>query len=270
VAYLRIIRPVNCIITSISVLVGGWIAKEIFLSGNLVIAALIGFAVCAFGNLINDIKDIEIDRINNPTRPLPSGKVKKNFIWLMAFASMIGSAIASFFLGTIPFLVVIAAIILLIFYSVYLKKTVFGNITVALIAGLSFIFGGVVANNILSIVPAIFSILIHMPREILKDVIDMKGDRMTGAVTLPILVGPMQAYNISAIFLSVLCLMLPIPYITGILDATYIIIILAGAYPLLIYIIWRLLKKPPASALHLISNLIKASMIVGLLAMIIS
>jgi geranylgeranylglycerol-phosphate geranylgeranyltransferase len=270
VAYLRIIRPVNCIITSISVLVGGWIAKEISFSGDLLVAALVGFTVCAFGNLINDIKDIEIDRINNPMRPLPSGRAKKSIIWVMASASMVISAAASFFLGTIPFLVVITALVLLIFYSLYLKKTVFGNITVALTAGLSFVFGGVISNNMFSLVPAIFSILIHMPREILKDVMDMKGDRMTGAVTLPILVGPVHAYNISAIFLGILCLMLPIPYITGMLGAAYIILILAGAYPLLIYLIWMLLKKPAINTLPLLSNLIKASMIVGLAAMIIS
>ena len=269
-AYLRIIRPVNCIITSISVLVGGWIAKDIFLSQNLAIAALIGFTVCAFGNLINDIKDIEIDRINNPRRPLPSGRVKKNIIWFMAFAAMIISAAAAFFLGKIPFLVVTAALVLLVLYSLYLKKTVLGNIAVAVTAGLSFIFGGVISGNVFSVVPAIFSIFIHIPREILKDVMDMKGDRMTGAVTLPILIGPMKAYNISAILLAILCLLLPLPYITGILGATYIIIVLAGAYPLLIYMIWLLLKKPTENMLPLLSNLIKASMIVGLLAMILS
>jgi len=252
------------------VLVGGWIAKEIFLSRDLAIATLIGFTVCAFGNLINDIKDIEIDRINNPMRPLPSGRVKKNIIWFMAFATMTISAAASFFLGKTPFLVVTAALVLLIFYSLYLKKTVFGNIAVALTAGLSFVFGGVISSNVFSVVPAIFSIFIHLPREILKDVMDMKGDRMTGAVTLPILIGPMKAYNVSAILLAILCLMLPIPYITGILGAAYIIVVLAGAYPLLVYLIWSLLKKPPNNMLPLLSNLIKASMIVGLLAMIIS
>jgi len=261
---------VNCIITSVSVLVGAWIARQVALSGALVIAALIGFTVCAFGNLINDIKDIEIDRINNPMRPLPAGKVKKNIIWFMAFACMVISSTVSFFLGRIPFIIVIAAIVMLIFYSVFLKKTVLGNITVALIAGLSFIFGGVIASNMLALIPAIFSILIHMPREIVKDVMDMKGDRMTGAATLPIMLGPPRAYIISAIFLGLLCLVLPIPYIAGMLGAAYMIIILAGAYPLLVYMIWLLLRKPPATTLPLISNLIKASMIVGLLAMIIS
>ena len=269
VAYLRILRPVNCVITSLSVLVGAWVGKNIFLSWPLIVAALVGFTVCAFGNLVNDIKDIEIDRINNPTRPLAAGKVKKNIIWFMAFAFMLGSALAAFFIGTFPFLVVSAALILLVFYSVYFKKTLVGNLAVAVIAGLSFILGGLIARNQACFVPAIFAIFVHMPREIIKDVIDMEGDRIVNAVTLPIVLGPTRAYIISAILLGVLCLLLPIPYIIGILDTAYMIVIIAGAYPMLFYIIWRLLKKPPVSAMPLLSNLIKGSMAVGLLAMIV-
>jgi geranylgeranylglycerol-phosphate geranylgeranyltransferase len=269
VAYLRILRPVNCVITSASVLVGAWIGTYIFLSGPLIAAALVGFAVCAFGNLVNDIRDIEIDRINNPRRPLAAGRVKKNVVWFMAFAFMMGSALAAFFIGTFPFLVVITALVLLIFYSVYLKKTLVGNLAVAVISGLSFILGGLIARNPACIVPAIFAIFVHLPREILKDIMDMKGDRIIGAVTLPIVLGPTPAYIISALLLGILCLLLPLPYIIGILDATYMIIILAGAYPMLFYIIWQLMKKPPLSALSLLSNLIKASMAVGLLAMIV-
>ncbi|MBE0433628.1 geranylgeranylglycerol-phosphate geranylgeranyltransferase [candidate division WOR-3 bacterium] len=269
-AYVRVIRPANCAITAVSVLVGALIGRDIILSGNLIAAALIGFGVCAFGNLVNDIKDIEIDRINDPTRPLPSGKVRKNVVWFMAFAFMAGSALASFFLGTIPFLVVIAALILLVFYSVYLKKTMAGNITVALIAGLSFIFGGIVAANPASVIPGVFAVLIHLPREMIKDVIDMSGDRLAGARTLPIVAGPSAAYNLSAVFLGLLCIALPLPYITGILKLTYMVIILCAAYPLLFYIMWRLLKNPSSESLPLLSNLLKAGMAIGLIAMIVS
>lgn len=269
-AYVRVIRPVNCAITAVSVLVGALIGREIFLPVNLIVAALVGFGVCAFGNLVNDIRDIEIDRINNPTRPLPSGKVRKNAVWFMAFASMAGSALASFFLGTIPFLVVIAALIMLVFYSVYLKKTMAGNITVALVAGLSFVFGGIVAANPACLIPAVFAVLVHLPREMIKDVIDMSGDRLAGARTLPIIAGPSAAYTISAVFLGLLCIALPLPYITGILNIAYVVIILGAAYPLLFYIMWRLLKNPSSESLPRLSNLLKAAMAAGLVAMIIS
>ena len=269
-AYLRIIRPVNCLITLISIFVGAWIGKALFTSVHLIIAALIGFLVCAFGNIVNDIKDIEIDKINNPQRPIPSGRVKKNVAWLVAIVFFIVAAVGAMFLGVYPFLVVITALILLYLYSVYLKKTLTGNLTVALITGLSFIFGGVVGRNLACVVPFVFSIFIHLPREIVKDVIDMKGDGITGAMTLPIVAGITRAYNISAVLLAILCLLLPLPFILGILGIGYITIILLVAYPILLYTIWRLSRNPSADELPRISNLIKVSMGVGLVAMIVS
>ena len=268
--HLRIIRPLNCLITLVSVLVGVWIGKDIIFSIPVAAAAFIGFVVCAFGNVVNDIKDIKIDRINNPDRPLPSGKVSKNTASYMAIVFFVIPVAGALFLGLWPFLTVITALFLLFLYSAYLKKTLAGNFTVASIAGLSFLFGGFVGHNPFCIVPLIFSIFIHLPREIVKDVMDMKGDKTIGATTLPIIAGPVTSCNISALILALLCLILPLPYLLGILNVVFIIIILVAAYPLLFYIILRLLRKPQSSALPLISNLIKASMAAGLVAMIVS
>jgi geranylgeranylglycerol-phosphate geranylgeranyltransferase len=113
VGYLRIIRPVNCLITLISVMVGAWIGKSIVVSGQLLAAALIGFCVCAFGNTVNDIKDIDIDRINNPARPLPAGEVNINRASLLAIALFFIPAAGSFFLGLWSFLTVITALFFL-------------------------------------------------------------------------------------------------------------------------------------------------------------
>jgi 4-hydroxybenzoate polyprenyltransferase len=101
-------------------------------------------------------------------------------------------------------------------------------------------------------------------------VLDIRGDKTIGARTLPIIAGPIKACNISALILSLLCFMLPLPYILGILNAAYIVIVLAIVYPMLFYIIIRLFRKPQAGALPIISNLIKASMVTGLIAMIVS
>ncbi|MGD8979150.1 MAG: geranylgeranylglycerol-phosphate geranylgeranyltransferase [candidate division WOR-3 bacterium] len=268
--YFRIIRPVNCLITLISVFVGAWISRSIVFSGHLLAAGLIGFAVCAFGNVVNDIKDVEIDRINNPRRPLPAGEVRLTGAWIMVIFFFTISVIGAFFLGIWPFLTVITAILLLYLYSTHLKKTLGGNITVALIAGLSFVFGGLVARNPACIIPFLFSILIHLPREIVKDVMDMRGDRAIGALTLPIILGPFRACTISALLLACLCLILPLPYVLGILNRNYIVMVLVAGYPVLLYIVWRLLRKPPTKNLPLISNLIKTSMAIGLIAMIVS
>ena len=257
-------------ITLISVLVGGWIGQSISFSAALLIAGLIGFAVCAFGNIVNDINDIETDRINNPTRPLPSKALTVRSALLMAIVAFALPAIASFFLGAWQFIIVITALLLLFLYSIHLKRTLVGNLTVAAIAGLSFVLGGLVTRNPMCIIPLIFSIFVHLPREIVKDVIDMKGDKAIGATTLPIIVGPFRAYSVSALVLGILCLLLPLPYVYGILNVVYIAIVLLFAYPVILYTIWRLLRKPRSDELSVISTLIKASMVIGLFAMLVS
>ena len=41
----------------------------------IVLGFVTGFAICAFSMVANDYYDIEVDRVNQPTRPLPSGAV---------------------------------------------------------------------------------------------------------------------------------------------------------------------------------------------------
>ena len=56
-----------------------------------------------------------------------------------------------------------------------------GNITVAFLTGLVFIFGGVVVENpSAAIVPAVFAFLINLIREIVKDIEDVEGDNKAG------------------------------------------------------------------------------------------
>jgi geranylgeranylglycerol-phosphate geranylgeranyltransferase len=251
-------------------LVGAWIGQRTFVSLPLLIAGGIGFIVCAFGNVVNDLKDIEIDRINNPNRPLPSARAGKRAATVLAVVLGVLSVAGAILLGTWPFLTVIAALFLLFLYSAYLKRTMAGNFTVAFIAGLSFLLGGLVAHNTACVIPFVFSIFIHLPREIVKDILDMKGDQAIGAVTLPIIAGPFRACNLSASLLIFLCLLLPLPYFLGILKIGYMIVILGGAYPIILYVIWHLFKRPGTRQLQLVSNLIKAAMGAGLIAMIIS
>jgi geranylgeranylglycerol-phosphate geranylgeranyltransferase len=251
-------------------LVGGWIGQGVLFSTTLIAAGLVGFVVCAFGNVVNDIKDLEIDRINNPERPLPSGKVSRHAASIMAVVCLIIGVLGSIPLGIFPFFIVITAALLLFAYSAYIKKTLVSNLLVALIAGMSFLLGGLVAHNALCIIPFIFSIFIHVPREIVKDVMDMKGDKTAGIQTIPIVAGPITAYNISAVLLGFLCLILPLPYIFKLLNVAYIFIVMLIAYPILLYTIWRLIRKPSKDELPMISNLMKTSMAVGLIAMTVA
>ncbi|KPJ72640.1 hypothetical protein AMJ52_05695 [candidate division TA06 bacterium DG_78] len=266
--YFVIIRPINCVITFLSVLVGAWIGKGILVLHHVLLAGIVGFCVCAFGNIINDLYDIEIDRINNPQRPLPAGRVEKRNVIFLAALFFIISAVISMSLGVVPFLFVLCALILLFFYASYIKKTPWSNFMIALISGASFILGGLVTKNYACTLPFLFSFFIHVPREVIKDIIDIKGDKTAGVASLPIVVGVKQSFNLSALLLSILCLILPLPFFFTILSTTYMMIVLLLAYPLIIYTIVRLLQSPREYELVRLSTLLKISMVVGLVAMV--
>ncbi|MCX7994856.1 MAG: geranylgeranylglycerol-phosphate geranylgeranyltransferase [candidate division WOR-3 bacterium] len=260
--YISIIRPINCLITFVSVLCGAWVGKKIFFDDKIFLAGITGFLVCAFGNIVNDLLDIEIDQINNPKRPLVAKKIKRNGAIIMATLMAIAAVVSSISLGLNPFLLVIIAIFLLFFYSYYFKKTPFANFIVAIIAGLSFIFGGFITDNIISVVPALFAILIHTPREIIKDIIDIKGDQKFGVKSLPIIYGEKRAHQIAIGLILLLICVAPVPYFFKILNTGYLLIIIFGALPLLIYTIVNIRNN------NLASKLLKLIMVVGLIAFI--
>lgn len=269
VGYIRLVRPVNCAITFVSVLVGAWVGQSISWSWALASAAGVAFFVCAFGNIINDIMDIRIDRINRPNRPLVSGKANRNIALIIALVIGIGSLAAAFFLGWKVFILVGATAAGLILYALFLKKTVVGNFLVAVLAGLSFVFGGLICSNWNCIIPFIFAVLIHIPREIIKDVLDIEGDRAGGAVSLPMAMGREKALILGAFCLILLCLLIPVPFFVRLLNIAYLILVVVGSYPALVMVVIRLLKAPEHKELVFMSALLKAVMGVGLLGFLL-
>ncbi|RAP54232.1 MAG: geranylgeranylglycerol-phosphate geranylgeranyltransferase, partial [Methanosphaera sp. rholeuAM130] len=72
-SYIEILRPANAIMASIAVLLMAIISHTY----NMEIA-LGALAVCiatGAGNTINDYYDYEIDKVNKPDRPIPSGRI---------------------------------------------------------------------------------------------------------------------------------------------------------------------------------------------------
>jgi len=263
------IRPVNCTIALVAVYVGAWIGYTPVFSLQLLSAGIIAFLVCAFGNVVNDLKDIQIDKINNPRRPLASGSARKPITIMLAVFLFFASGTASLSLGLYPSLVVNGALIILLAYAFYFKSTMLGNYVVALVSGLSFILGGILTRNPACLIPFVFSFFIHTPREILKDVIDMDGDRAGGVTSLPILLGVVPAYHISAFILCCLCILLPLPFLLQLLSTVYLAVMVIGAYPLLIFVIVQLFKKPPRERLSRYSTVLKIVMVIGLIGMVL-
>jgi geranylgeranylglycerol-phosphate geranylgeranyltransferase len=167
-------------------------------TGTLVPAVIIVFfmilLITAAGNVINDCYDAEIDAINRPDRPIPSGSITRRDALVYAVLLFLISIIIGVLFAPLP-LTIIAVVnsFLLWFYSSHLKvMPLLGNLAVSYLSASIFLFGGalngwsgVIAN--LPFAGATFFVI--LARELVKDAEDMPGDQAHEARTLPIVYG---------------------------------------------------------------------------------
>jgi geranylgeranylglycerol-phosphate geranylgeranyltransferase len=235
---------------------------------NVFIAAIAASLVMASGNIINDIFDLEIDKINRPERPLPSGKISNKEALVLYFIFLLLSFICSWFINLPAFLIVVVSTLILYLYSKYIKRIpLVGNIIVAFLTGLVFVFGGVaVGNPSAAIIPAIFAFSINLIREIVKDMEDVEGDRKADVITFPIKNGFQKSKIIILIITISLILYTLYPFITQIYKIEYFVIIMITVNPILVYSMKMLFENRTVESFNKISNLLKLDMVFGLIA----
>jgi geranylgeranylglycerol-phosphate geranylgeranyltransferase len=238
--------------------------------GLAIIAGLCGGLIDAGGNIINDYFDIEIDRINKPERPLPSGSISKGGSIALYIMSTSAGIILSLNLDPISSSIVIFSAIMLFLYSFRLKFIpLVGNLTIAFMTGLAFIFAGSVAGNFKdSLIPASFAFLINLGREIMKDIEDMDGDMRCGVRTFPIVSGIERAILMINLTLALLILITPLPYLLKFYNFYYLITVIFVDL-ILIYVILSLLRDRTKRNLNRLSNVLKFEMVAGLFAIYI-
>lgn len=265
----KIIRPANLLITFFSIVVGAVICK----TGSVPIliifyAAVSGALAAAGGNVINDIFDVEIDRINRPGRPLPSGGISLRKAFLLYIILIILSAASASRVSFEALLIDISALMLLFLYSYKFKKIILlGNFTVAILTGFAFIYGGIAVNNYKdAVIPAAFAFLINFIREIVKDMEDVDGDLKNGISSFPHRYGFLKT-KIMITTLSLLLIAATFyPFILRIYSIEYLLIVAVLVDPVLIYIINVLFKDDSPVGLNRISLILKINMVFGLAA----
>lgn len=267
--YISLVRPLNFLIVFLTVVV----AAVISLNGpyfwtKIFLTALTASFTAAGGNIINDIKDLEGDKINHPSRPLPNGLLSiRSAIFYYIYVSLL-SLIISFFISLPHFIINASAVLLLALYSLYLKrKSLLGNIVVAILTGAVFIYGGLGARDIgVVFIPALFAALINLIRELIKDMEDLKGDQNVGIHSFPSRYGMDRTKNFISFLLIVLIILTFIPYISGIYGKMYLAAVLIIIDPLLFYIILKINSKGNTLSLNNLSFILKLNMIFGLIA----
>lgn len=266
IAYIEILRPHNCLMAALAVAVGGAIASSEPLGPVIALAALVAFLVCGAGNMVNDYFDFELDKINNPSRPLPSGRMSLGFAHaysLVLFALGIGFSV---FINPLALLLAGFNSLLLYLYASKIKKRggIGKNFTVSYLVASPFLFGGIaVGEPFVTLLLVLLAGLANTSREIIKDIQDYEGDKAFIA-TLPRKIGIDRAARLASFILLLIIALSPFPYFLGILNLNYILVVVP-ADALFLWVSVNFLRNPISNAVST-QRLIKTGMALGLLA----
>jgi geranylgeranylglycerol-phosphate geranylgeranyltransferase len=266
--YWLLARPHNLAIAVPAIFLGGFITSGVHPLLKLILACVSGMWIGAGGNAINDVFDLDIDRINKPRRPLPAGLVTPVEARRFAFACFgLGTVLAAP-VNLFCFLIALGSSVLLYLYSGILKRTVFwGNLTVAFMLGLALVYGGLAVGGFRNaLIVGLFAFLYNFPREILKDIEDMEGDRAQGAVTLPVRYGIKAALGWATVFLLLLIAATWVPYGLGYFSRTYLWIVAVGVDGFAVFSVVSMWRDRRPASLGRLAVWMKIDMLAGLAA----
>lgn len=242
------------------------------------------------GYLINDIYDIESDKINKPDKVYISTIISIKSGLFLYFLTSITGLILGFYLSINKNLnhlsgFFIVTVILLFIYTKILKKLpLIGNIIVALLVSLPIFLvyefdhsmisiKDIFDNLFLSIIIFFylsFAFLTTLIREIIKDLQDIKGDNKFKLKTLPIMIGNKRTINFVVFLSFLLQLLLLLVLIDSFKNDYYLVLIFSITLSLLVaYLIYKLRVPFKNNPYQLLSSLMKIIMLVGVLSMTI-
>ena len=172
---------------------------------------LTGPLVCASSQAVNDWYDRHVDAINEPNRPIPSGRIPGKWgLYIALIWSLISLWVGSF-LGPIGFLATSLALVLAWFYSMpplrFKNNGWLGNLAcgvsyegLAWVTGAALLSGGVVPSKPSLLLAGLYSASAHGIMT-LNDFKAIEGDRQMGVRSLPVQLGAMRAAQVSAAFM---------------------------------------------------------------------
>lgn len=237
IGYYRLGRPINALAGCLLVILSAYVAEPPSW-WPVVMAAVTVLLITVSTNAWNDYVDIEIDKVNKPDRPLPSGQVTRNSALIFSIVGTFLSLVAAFFINQPALIIAVASNILLYLYSWKLKCSVlWGNIAVALITALCVIFGGVAAGNIMPVITLSLAVFFAiLGREILKTMADYRGDFEQNCKTIAVAWGKKKARTYVLIFLGIAILIIIAIYFIEQYKPAYLFISLFLVCPVLIYV----------------------------------
>ena len=193
-AVLALIRWENALLAALGVLLGAWWAHGWVLAAPTLVAAVTAMALTAVANAENDYQDLSIDRAAHPDRPLPSGALRPTHARIVVGSAAAIALLSSLVLDAALAGLTVVVIGLMLLYSRVLKtRGLLGNLTVAVLASLPFLYGAWAVGRPSAAIPLVaVAAPLHLAREIAKDLEDAHADAPLRR-TLPVVHGAAAA-----------------------------------------------------------------------------
>lgn len=297
-AYLRLVRWPNLLIIGLILLLAktqlvdpisaitGF--ESCLLTGHWVLLAIATIFIAASGNVVNDIFDQEIDRINKPDKMIVGKLISEEKAWNLYYGLGSVGLGAGIWLCWLMGNVSSSLIFMLVagglhFYSYsYKRQFLIGNVVISMLAGLvpfMPVYLYIMCRpdswmqlpwNPLLVAFGFFSLITTLIRELIKDMEDIKGDQLLRCQTLPIVLGVKTAKAISVLLIAVLIGTVGKMQHAWWIDGDKLIpiyFVIAVQLPALL-LVAQVLRSSDSKGFRLASNLTKLIMIGGILSMI--
>jgi 4-hydroxybenzoate polyprenyltransferase len=202
----------------------------------VLLAVFCGGWLNAASNAVNQIYDLEIDRLNKPNRPLVQGRIRPSTTWILTLLGFLGPLLLTWLVVPLPgstwrsrafapwwvhectLFFLLASILTLVYSVPCLGRTKahlwLANLTIALPRGLFLkVAGWSVLASARQFEPWYIGLcffLFLLGASSTKDFSDMRGDQAGGVLTLPLRYGPRKAAWLIAPFLVLPWLLIPL------------------------------------------------------------
>ncbi len=224
-AFIRMMRIPNCIMIGFAVIVGEAIASQTVPANAAFYGFMTGFLLLAASMVINDYFDREIDAVNQPNRPIPSGIVKPGEAISFAIILVSLGLLFAAYSGTWTLLIAILSVATMLLYNSRAKKLGRpGNALVSANVAVPFIYGGFAVGSPTwsLIIFASLAFISSMGREIMKGIVDVPGDTAKSVKSVAATLGSNRAARESAAFFLTAVVLSGLPIMMGLVSQYYV------------------------------------------------
>ena len=227
--FVRLMRPVNCVMMGFAVFVGALLASPEFTVaewGKVVYGFFTGFTLTAASMALNDYYDRQIDAVNEPKRPIPSGSVSVREALVFVLVFSVAGFVFAYLTSIICLIAAVIAWLILVAYVTVGKRTGLpGNFLVSATVAIPFVYGSFVVTGLAQLNVLLFAAMAFLSntgREVTKGIVDVKGDSAEGVKTIAVRYGERNGAVVAAVFYVSAVLLTPLPLILDLVSVWFV------------------------------------------------